>query len=209
MVRPAFLFMALAALLVSLILASGCAGQKEESQPPASTYTISTTRPAVPVPETSTPVQPGTTTNPPTPGGTPVWTPGTVTQAGAAIFIQGDVIGLKPARGNFIDEIRFTVVKAPRAESVTFEVPNTQIIFTKFGEQFGTNYQILSGDENGDHILDEGETFVVQISILPPYEVYAGQKFTMAIKNPPQPQVTVTTEAPPVLEDSNILARAP
>ena len=104
------------------------------------------------------------------------------------------------------------MAKAPRAEPVTFEVPNTQIIFSKGGQQFGVNYLILSGDVNGNRILEDGETFEVSIpftSESPQYEIYAGQKFTMAIKNPPQPQVTVTTEAPPVLEDSNILARAP
>ncbi|MDD1663471.1 MAG: hypothetical protein LUQ60_06975 [Methanomicrobiales archaeon] len=212
MVQPAFLSMALAALLVGLILSSGCAGQKEESQPPASTYTISTPKPATPIPETSTPVIPGTTPIPYTTGVTPTFTPATVAQAGAAILIKGEVLGLKSATVNFIEEIQFTVVKAPRAEPVTFEVPNTQIIFTKGGQQFGVNYLILSGDVNGNRILEDGETFEVSIpftSESPQYEIYAGQKFTMAIKNPPQPQVTVTTEAPPVLEDSNILARAP
>jgi hypothetical protein len=201
----------LGALMICSILSSGCSGQPGASQPPASTLTIpTTTRQATPVPMTPTPVQPGTTTNPPTPGVTPSWTPGTVAQSGATILITGDVVGLKSTRGNFIDEIRFTVVKAPRVEPVTFEIPNTQIIFTKFGVQFGTNYQIIGRhNDNGDNILDEGESFDISVPIQTPYEIYTGQKFTMAIKNPPQSQVIVTTETPPVLSDSNILARAP
>ena len=210
MVQLRFLAAVLAALMISSILFSGCTGQKGESQPPASTLTIATTRPPTPVHETITPVQPGTTTNLPTPGVTPGWTPGTVAQGGAGILIRGDVTGLKSTRGNFIDEIRFTVVKAPRVEPVTFEIPNTQIIFTKFGVQFGTNYQIIGRtNDNGDFVLDEGESFDISVPIQTPYEIYTGQKFTMAIKNPPQSQVIVTTEAPPVLRDSNILARAP
>jgi hypothetical protein len=209
MVRLWSLAAVLAALMMCSILSSGCTGQPGASQPPASTLTIATTRQTTPVPVTPTPVQPGTTTNPPTPGVTPSWTPGTVAQGGAAILIQGDVTGLKSATGNYIDEIRFTVVKAPRADPVTFEIPNTQIIFTKFGQQFGVNYQIISGDVNGNQILDEGESFDIGVPIQTPYEIYTGQKFTMVIKNPPQSQVTVTTEAPPVLRDSNILAQAP
>jgi hypothetical protein len=209
MVQRRSLAAVLAALMISSILFSGCTGQKGESQPPASTLTIATTRPPTPVHETITPVQPGTTTNLPTPGVTPGWTPGTVAQGGAGILIRGDVTGLKSTRGNFIDEIRFTVVKAPRVESVTFEIPNTQIIFTKFGQQFGTNYQIIGRkNDNGDFFLDEGESFDISVPIQAPYEIYPGQKFTMAIRTP-QPQVTVTAEAPPVLRDSNILARAP
>jgi hypothetical protein len=209
MVQRRSLAAVLAALMISSILFSGCTGQKGESQPPASTVTIPTTRPATPVPMATTPVLPGTTTIPFTPGPTPAWTPGTVAQGGAGILIRGDVTGLKSARGNFIDEIRFTVVKAPRAEPVTFEIPNTQIIFTKFGQQFGTNYLIIGRDnDNGDFILDDGESFDISVAIPPPDEIYPGQKFTMAIRTP-QPKVTVTTEAPPVLGDSNILARAP
>jgi len=212
MVQLRFLATVLAALVVCSILGSGCTGQKGESQPPASTLTIATTRPVTPFPETPTPVQPGTTTNPPTPFVTPVWTPATVAQAGTAILIRGDVLGLKSATGNFIEEIRFTVVKAPRAEAVTFEIPNTQIIFTKGGQQFGVNYLILSGDVNGNRILEDGETFLVSVpftSESPQYEIYAGEKFTMTIQNPPQPRVIVTTQAPSVLTDEPmVLARA-
>ena len=209
MIQLRFLAAVLAALVICSILSAGCTGQKGESQPPASTLTIPTTRPATPVPVTSTPVQPGTTTNPPTPVVTPEWTPGTVAQGGAVVLITGDVLGLKSVRGTFIDEIQFTVVKAPRAEAVTFEIPNTQIIFTKFGVQFGVNYQITGRhNDNGDLVLDDGEAFDISIPIQTPYEIYPGQKFTMAIKTP-QTQVTVTTEAPPVLSASNILARAP
>jgi hypothetical protein len=202
----------LAALMISSVLFSGCTGQKGESQPPASTLTIATTRPPTPVHETITPVQPGTTMNLPTPGVTPGWTPGTVAQGGAGILIRGDVIGLKSTRGNFIDEIRFTVVKAPRVESVTFEIPNTQIIFTKGGQQYGVNYLILSGDVNGNRILEDGETFLVSVpftSESPQYEIYSGEKFTMTIQNPPQPRIIVTTQAPPILTDEPmVLARA-
>jgi hypothetical protein len=209
MVQLRFLAPVLAALVVISILASGCTGQNVVSQPPASTLTIATTRPPTPVPATSSPVRTGTPVTPVTPVVTPKWTPGIVSQGGAAILIRGDIIGLRSAGGNFIDDLQFTVVKAPRAEPVTFDIPNTQIVFTKFQRQFGTNYQILSGDTNGDHILDAGETFVVQVPIPPPYEIYAGQKFTMAIQNPPQPQIIVVTEAPPVLTtEPMVLARA-
>jgi len=102
------------------------------------------------------------------------------------------------------------VVKAPRAEPVTFEIPNTQIIFTRNGEEFGTNYQILSGDENGDQILGEGEDFLVRVPLPPQDRLYPGQKFTLAIKNPPSRQVTVTAEVPPVLTgEPVVLARSP
>ena len=212
LIQIRFLAAVLAALVVCAILSSGCAGQNGESQPPASTLTIPTTRQATPVPATSTPVQPGTTTNPPTTVVTPEWTPATIPQAGAAILITDDVIGFKSATGNFIEEIRFPVAKAPRAEAVTFEIPNTQIIFTKGGQQFGVNYLILSGDGNGNRILEDGETFLVSIpftSESPQYEIYAGEKFTMTIQNPPQPRVIVTTQAPPVLTDEPmVLARA-
>lgn len=207
MVQLRFPAAVLAALVVCSILASGCTAQNGGSQPPAFTMTIATRRPTIPVPETPMPVQTGTTAKPATPGVTSVWTPGIVYQTGAAILIKGNVIGLKSARGPFIDAIQFTVVKAPQAEPVNFEIQNTQIIFTKFGQQFGTNYQIiLRENANEDKILEEGESFVISVPIQPPFEIYAGQKFSMAIKNPPQPQITVTTEAPPVLKDSMVLA---
>ena len=212
MVRPGSLALVLAVLTVVSILFSGCTGQNGASQPPASILTIPTTRPATPFPVTSTPIQPGPTTIPPTPAVTPVWTPGFVAQDGAAIIIRGDVIGLKSPTGNFIDEIRFTVVKDPRAEPVTFEIPSTQIIFARSGPPYGVNYLILSGDVNGNRILENGETFVVSIhftSDSPQYDIFAGQAFTMTIQNPPLPRVIVTTQAPPVLGDSNILAQSP
>ena len=214
MVRPRFLAPVLAALVVLAILAAGCTGQNEGSQPPASTMTIPTTRPTIPVTGTTQPVVPGTiVTTIPSVVVTPQYTPGAILQAGSAILVQGDVIGFKSATGNFIDEIRFSVVKAPRAEPVTFDVPNTQIIFTKGGQQYGVNYLILSGDLNGNGILDDGETFLVSIpftSDASQYAIYAGQMFTMTIQNPPQPRVTVTTQAPPVLTDAQIvLAQAP
>jgi hypothetical protein len=209
MVKLGFPAAALAALVVCLILVSGCTEQKGGSQPPASTMTIATRQPTTPVPETPMPIPTGTAPNPLTPGVTPAWTPGTVSQAGTAILIKGTVIGLKSVRGPFIDAIQFTAVKAPQAEPVNFELENTQIIITESGRQSGTNYQILSGDENGDHILDEGESFALLVPIPPPYEIYPGQEFTMTIQNPPHAQVVVTTRAPPVLTDSMILARAP
>ena len=213
MVQLRFLAAVLASLMICSILSSGCTGQTGETQPPASTLTIATTRPATPVPETTPPVITGTTPIPYTTGVTPTFTPGTVAQAGAAILIRGDVLGLKSATGNFIKEIQFTVVKAPQAEPVTFEVPNTQIIFTKGGQQFGVNYLILSGDVNGNRILEDGETFEVSIPFTPEspqYEIYAGEKFTMTIQNPPQPRVIATTQAPSVLTDEPmVLAQAP
>jgi hypothetical protein len=208
----------LAFLVLGAVLASGCTGGDGGSQPPASTRTLPTTRPATPVSTTTAPVQTMTTAPVYTPVTTqvvtPAWTPGTVSQAGSSILIQGDVMGYRSARGNFIDEIRFSVVLAPRAEPVTFEIPNTQIIFTKQGTpQFGVNYLPISGDLNGDGKLDTGETIRVSIPLSSEsaqYAIYPGQKFTMAIKNPPQPQVLVTTEAPPVLTtDPMVLARAP
>jgi hypothetical protein len=206
--RLELLSLIIAITLVCSILASGCTGEKVPPQPPASPVTIPTGRPTTMVPETPTPAPTETTATPITPV-TPDWTPGIVSQGGAAILVQGDVIGLRSAQGNFIDELRFTIVRSYRAEPVTFAIPDTQIIFTKFGREFGTNYLILSGDENVNQILDEGETFVVRVLIPPPHEVYPGQEFTMAIKNPPRPQITVTTEAPPVLRDRQVLARAP
>jgi hypothetical protein len=144
----------------------------------------------------------------------PVWTPGTITQEGAAIQIREDVFGYKAPTAGYLSEIRFSVEKAPRAEPVTFEIPNTQMIFTKPGNpQYGVNYLILSGDINGNRILEEGETFLVSIpftSDAPQYAIYAGQQFTMSIKNPPQPPVIVTLSAPPILTtDPMVLARSP
>ena len=212
MAQPRFLAPALVVLVTCSILAAGCTGQNQGSQPPASTMTIPTTRPVTPVEVTTLPGQPATiVTTIPSIVVTPQYTPGTVLQAGSAILIQGDVIGYKSAVGNFIDEIRFNVVKAPRADPVTFDVPNTQIIFTKGGQQYGVNYLILSGDLNGNRILEDGETFQVSIpftSEASQYAIYAGQMFTMTIQNPPQPRVTIVTGAPSVLQDSNILARA-
>jgi hypothetical protein len=203
----------LAALVVCSIFSSGCTGQKGETQPPATTLTIATTRPPAPVPVTSTPIGTGTTpAYTVTPIVTPIWTPGTVSQGGAAILIKGDIIGFKSATGNFIQEIQFSVVKAPRAEPVTFEVPNTQIVFTRGGQPYGVNYLILSGDVNGNRILETGETFLVSIpftSDTPQYDIFAGQMFTMTIQNPPQPRITVTTQAPPALTDEPmVLAEA-
>jgi hypothetical protein len=160
---------------------------------------------------TPTPVRTETTQTPVTPAPAPAWTPGIVAQSGGAILIKDDVVGLKSAQGNYIDEIRFTVVKVPRAEPVTFEIPNTQIVFKKTGPEFAVNYLILSGDMNGNQILEDGEAFLVSIPFppqSPQYEIYAGQEFTMTIMNPPQPPVIVTATAPPVLTDSMILARA-
>lgn len=207
--RPDLLSLIIAGTLICSILSSGCTGGKVPPQPPATTMTIPTQRPTTPVPETPEPSPAATTTGPVTPGPTPAWTPGSVTQTGTAILIKGDVIGLRSTRGNYIDELQFTVVKAPRVEPVTVEYPDTQIILVRFGEESGTNYRILSGDKDGDRELDEGESFVLQVFIPPPYEVFAGQRFTMAIKNPPRPQITVTTEAPPVLRERQVLARAP
>ncbi|MDD1668781.1 MAG: hypothetical protein LUO97_03170 [Methanomicrobiales archaeon] len=203
----------LAVLVVCLILSSGCTGQTGETPTPAPTLTIATTRPPTPVPVTTTPVQTATRTSAVTPVVTPAWTPGSVVQTGSAILIQGDILGYKSNQGNFFDEIRFTVALAPRAEPVTFEIPNTQIVFTKTGNpQYAVNYLILSGDENRNGILEKGESFLVSIpftSDASQYAIYNGQKFTMAIKNPPQPQISVTTEAPPVLTvDPTVLARA-
>jgi len=210
MARLRYITAVLAGLVVCLILVAGCTGQKGESQPPASTLTIPT-RPATPVPVTSAPVRTATTTIPVTPVVTPAWTMGSIVQTGASILI-GDVVGLKNANGNFIDELRFTAVKAPRAEPVTFEIPNTQIIFTKGGQEFGVNYIILSGDRDKNQILEDGETFVVSIPLppqSPQYDIYAGQKFTMAIENPPQPDIIVTTQAPPVLTDEPMVLATP
>ncbi len=199
-------------LVIGSILISGCTGEKAPPQPPASTLTIPTTRPVTPVPATTPPVQITTPYIPPTPMVTPGWTPGRIDQEGAAIQIQGDVSGYKSPQANYISEIRFTVELARGAEDVTFEIPNTQIIFTKTGTpQYGVNYVILSGDENGNRILEDGETFIVSIfftSDSSQYAIYSGQKFTMAIKNPPQPQVLVTASAPPVLTSEPMVLAA-
>jgi len=208
-----FMAAALAALAVCAVLAAGCTGGEAPPQPPASTLTIPTTRPVTPVTTTQPPpVLTGTTPVPYTTGVTPSYTPGSVVQAGSAILITGEVDGYKSPVGNFLDEIRFSVVKAPRAEDVTFEIPNTQIAFTKNGQTFTVNYQIISGDQNGNRILEDGETFVVSIPFLaetPQNDIFAGQVFTMSIQNPPQPRVTVTTSAPPVLTDQPmVLAQA-
>jgi hypothetical protein len=190
----------LVVLLVGSILVSGCTGEKGGSQPPASIVTVTTRKPVTPVATTPAPVPTATSAAPTVPPvGTPAWAPGDVIQGDGTVLITGNVVGLRSPLGNFIDEIRFTVVKAPRVEPVTFEIPNAQIIFTKYGQQFGTNYQILrQTGGNGDAILEEGESFDVSVPIQTPYELYPGQKFTMAIKIP-QTQVTVSSSAPPVL----------
>ena len=203
----------LVVLLACLILAAGCTGGTGGSQPPARTLTIPTTRPATPMPVTTAPVQTEATTAPVTTVIVPAWTPGTITQDGTSILIRGDVLGYKASQGNYLAEIRFKVVKAPRAEPVTFEIPSTQIIFKKSGiNPYGVNYEILSGDLNGDRILDEGERFLVRIrftSDASQYAIYGGQTFTMAIKNPPRPDVLVTASAPAVLtSDPVVLASA-
>jgi hypothetical protein len=211
MVRLRFFAPVLAVLVVCSILAAGCTGQSGVPQPPASTLTIPTTRPATPVPGTAVPVQTGTAASPATiPGVTPAPNLGTVTQAGSAILIQGDVRGFKSATGNYIDELQFSVVKAPRADPVTFDIPNTQISFTKEGVQFGVNYLPISGDLKGDRVLDAGETFLVRVPLPPQNVIYPGQMFTMAIQNPPNPRVVVSAQAPSVLTvDPMVLARAP
>jgi hypothetical protein len=209
MVKHWYTAAAFSVFMACLILSCGCTGQQGETQPPASTLTLPTTRPATPTPVTPTPVQTVTTVPAATTIVTPGYTPGTITQAGSAILIKGDVVGYRAAAGNYIDEIRFNIVKDPRAEPVTFEIPNTQIIFTKGGVHFGVNYLILSGDMNGNTILEDGETFLVSIPLAAPNLIYAGQTFTIAIQNPPQQQVIVTTQAPSVLSDQPmILARA-
>ena len=206
-----FATVVLAVLVIGSIIAAGCTGETGGSRTPVPTQTMPTRRTVTPVPVTTTPVPTVATTVPVTTAVPPAWTPGSITQDGSSILIDGDVTGYKSPQGNYLDEIRFTVVKAPRAEPVTFEIPSTQIIFTKTGSNsYAVNYLILSGDLNGDRILDPGERFVVSIrftSDASQYAIYAGQKFTMAIKNPPQPQVLVSASAPPVLtSDPMILA---
>ncbi|HVP24801.1 MAG TPA: hypothetical protein VMS81_02350 [Methanomicrobiales archaeon] len=210
MIQLRFTAAVLFVFMACLILSSGCTGQQGETQPPASTLTLPTTRPVTPAPVTPTPVQTVTTMPAATTIVTPVFTPGTVSQSGSAILIQGDVAGYKAAAGNFIDEIRFNVVKAPRAEPVTFEIPNTQVIFTMNGREFGVNYIPISGDVNGNRILEDGETFLVSITLAPPNLIYAGQVFTMTIQNPPQPNVVLAARVPSVFTDDQIvLAKAP
>src|SRR5512136_2322358 len=189
MVRPVFPLAILITLAIILALVSGCTGQGGGSQPPVTTPTIPTPRITTPRVTTSLPLTTRTTV-PVTTGVTPSWTPGSIVQEGAAIQIRGDIVGYKAPQANYLNEIRFTVVLAPRAEPVTFEVPNTQIIFTKPGiPQYGVNYLVLSVDINVNFILETGETFLVSI----PFTAYSsqnpifvGQAFTMAIKNPPQ-----------------------
>ena len=83
------------------------------------------------------------------------------------------------------------------------------MIFTKGGSQFGVNYLVLSGDMNGNRILEEGETFRVSVPLQPPNVIYPNERFTMAIKTPPSPQVLVSATAPPNLATSPVtLARA-
>ncbi|MGE5831411.1 MAG: hypothetical protein ACM3X8_00655 [Methanomicrobiales archaeon] len=210
MVRPVFPLAILITLAIILALVSGCTGQGGGSQPPVTTPTIPTPRITTPRVTTSLPLTTRTTV-PVTTGVTPSWTPGSIVQEGAAIQIRGDIVGYKAPQANYLDEIRFTVVLAPRAEPVTFEIPNTQIVFTKPGiPQYGVNYRILSGDVNNNLILEEGETFLVSIKFTSDASqnaIYAGQAFTMAIQNPPQRRITLTTEAPPTLtEEPMVLA---
>ena len=206
-----FATVVLAMVVIGSILAAGCTGEQGGSPTTAPTPTMPTRRTVTPVPVTTTPVQTMATTVPVTTVVPPAWMPGSITQEGSSILIDGAVMGYKSSQGNYLDEIRFTVVLAPRAEPVTFEIPETQIIFTKTGSNpYAVNYLILSGDLNGDRILDPGERFVVSIrftSDASQYAIYAGQQFTMAIKNPPRPQVYVSASAPPVLtSDPMVLA---
>jgi hypothetical protein len=195
-------------LVLCSILISGCTGDHVPPQPPASTLTIPTTRPVTPVPLTTPPVQTTTIFIPPTAEVTPVWTPGSIAQEGTAILIRGDVLGYKSTTSGYIDEIRFTVVKAPRVDPVTLDIPETQIVFTKGGTQFAANYLVISGDENADRILGDGEAFLVSVPLQPPNVIYTNQKFTMAVKTPPYPQVVVTAISPPVLTaDPMVLAQ--
>lgn len=209
MARLIFPAAVLGLLVIGSILISGCTGEKVPPQPPASTLTIPTTRPVTPVTATTPPVVTTTVAIPPTSGVTPVGTPGSIAQEGTAILIQGDVLGYKSATAGYIDEIRFTVVKAPRVDPVTLDIPETQIVFTKAGTQFAVNYFPVSGDKNGDRILGEGEAIVVSVPLQPPNVIYTNQRFTMAVKTPPYPQVVVTAISPPVLtSDPMVLAAA-
>jgi hypothetical protein len=203
----------LAALLLGSILVSGCTGDGGGSQPPASIVTMTTRRPATPVPETMEPpaTVTGVTSVPTstTMATIPEQTPGSIIQDESALLITGDVMGYRSQNGGYIDEIRFTVVKAPRAGEVTLDVTNTQIVFTKDNTQYAVNYLLLSGDLNGDRILDPGETVLVSIPLQPPNVIYTNQRFTMAIKTPPYQPVVVSAKAPPVLTtDPMVLASA-
>jgi hypothetical protein len=208
MIQLRFAAAVLLVLVVGSILASGCTGNSGGQQPPASVMTIPTRRTVTPVPETPAPVITVTTVLP-TRVVTPAWTPGSIIQDGTALLIQGDVEGLKYPTANYIDEIRFTVVKSPRADEVPLDTIYTQIVFTKSGMPYTVNYLPVSGDLNRDRVLDEGETILISIPLQPPNVIYANEKFTMAIKTPPYAQVLVTASAPPVLSnDPMILARA-
>jgi len=213
---PRFPAAVLAMLVAASILAAGCTGEKGGPQPLPTPLTVTPRRTVTPVPVTPTPVETMATTVPVTPVipvVAPVWTPGSITQEGSSILIQGPVMGYKAPQGDYLAEIRFTVVKAPRADPVTFEIPSTQIVFKKTGTNpYAVNYLILSGDLNGDRILDPGESFLVSIpftSDAPQYAIYGGQRFTMTIKNPPQPDIVVATGVPTVLpSDPVVLASA-
>ena len=208
MAHSRFIAAALAVLVVASILASGCTGSSGGPQPPASVITIPTKRPTTPI--TETPVTATTvTTATPAPVVTPAWTPGSIVQDGTALLIRGDVRGYKYPTANYIDEIRFTVVTAPRADEVPLDTLYTQIVFTKSGTPYTANYLPVSGDLNNDRVLDKGETILLSIPLQPPNVIYANEKFTMAIKTPPYAQVLVTSSAPPVLSaDPMVLARA-
>jgi len=200
----------LAVLVMSLVLACGCSSPGPAgSQPPAATMTIQTRRPTVAVPETPLPAATETTIPPVTMVVTPAWTPVTVSQAGSSIQVDGDIVGLKSATGNAIDDIQFSVVKSPRSDPVSFQIPDTQIIFTKNGMQYGVGYRIISGDLNKDNILDQGEIFMVDVPLAPQYVIFPNEAFTMAIQNPPSTPVTVTVASMPAITgDQIVIARA-
>ncbi|MDD1671249.1 MAG: hypothetical protein LUQ67_08090 [Methanomicrobiales archaeon] len=207
MVRPQLLTTVLAVFLILLSLAPGCTGQGG-SQPPASTLTIPPTRVTAP-PLTTPPPSPAGTTMPTTiPEVTPVWTPGTVLQENSAFLIMGNVLGFRSQNGAYIDEIRFSVVKAPRAEPVTFEDQSTQIVFTKGGTRYSNIYRIIDGDRNGNGLLEEGEAFLISVPLppqVPERDIYPNQQFTMAIQNPPNAPVIVTATAPRSLTDAPMI----
>ena len=199
----------IAVLVVCSILAAGCTGETKQSQPPPSTVTFPTRRPVTPVPVTTAPIQTLATTALPIPTTTPSGIPGSVVQEGTVLLIQGDVDGYRSSTYNYIDELRFTVVKVPRVDPVTLDIPETQIVFTKGGTQYAVNYLLVSGDVNNDRILDEGEVILVSIPLQPPNVIYPGQAFTMTIKTPPYQPVVVTANAPNVLTaEPMVLAEA-
>ncbi|HXW98525.1 MAG TPA: hypothetical protein VEI51_02245 [Methanomicrobiales archaeon] len=210
MVRHRFASALLVVLVISLILACGCSSPGPAgSQPPAATMTIQTRRPTIAEPETTQPAVTATTILPVTTVVTPVWTPVAVSQAGSAIQIDGDIVGLKSATANAIDEIQFSVVKSPRADPVSFQIPDTQIVFTKNGGQYTVGYRIISGDLNKDSILDQGEIFMIDVPLAPQYMIYPNEAFTMAIQSPPSTPVTVTTPGLPAFTgDQIVIARA-